>query len=78
MKFFHGFGLMVLGLWFWAYGFGLWSCATSLQADAGALYHGLGAAPAADTLPVAAGSDLFLAAGSATFFFGGGGLGQLL
>jgi hypothetical protein len=36
------------------------------------LYHGLGTAPAADTLPVAAGSDFFfLAAGSATFFFAG-------
>src|SRR5690242_170078 len=56
MKFFHGFGL--------------WSCATSQTGRRRTLYHGLGAAPAADTLALGS-AFFFLAAGSATFFFAG-------
>src|SRR4051812_38012183 len=62
---------MILG-----YGFELWFWALVLRDQPSGrrrtLYHGLGTAPAAETLPGAAGSDFFfLAAGSAAFFFAG-------
>src|SRR5215510_8316054 len=80
---------MGLGLWFLGLKFlhSSWALVlrdqpTGQRRD---LYHGLGAAPAADTLPVAAGSAFFLlAAGAASFFFavcsfaGGSDLGASL
>src|SRR5262245_32626811 len=55
-------------------GYGSWALVLRDQplGQRRALYHGLGAAPAADTVPVVAGSDFFLlAAGAASFFFAG-------